>query len=88
MRDNDFTAAAIEARRTATHRPTVNLDTETTDQAHLTTAAITNCGLCDDDGYRGLTVCDHQDHTATARAGISKIREILAHKQLRLEEQS
>jgi hypothetical protein len=31
--------------------------------------AITNCRLCDDDGYRGATICDHHDHTPAARRG-------------------
>lgn len=36
--------------------------------------AITNCALCDQDGYRGTTVCDHQDHTESAQRGIAAIR--------------
>ena len=40
----------------------------------LAGAAITACGLCDDDGSRGSTVCDHRDHyteTATGRAAVA-----------------
>ncbi|QRY48129.1 hypothetical protein JVX93_15885 [Mycolicibacterium boenickei] len=36
--------------------------------------AIADCQLCDPDGYRGTTVCDHTDHTETARRGIAAIR--------------
>lgn len=37
-------------------------------------ADIAACGLCDTDGYRQLTVCDHTDHTQTAKAGIARVR--------------
>lgn len=36
--------------------------------------AIRDCRLCDPDGYRGTTVCDHQDHAAAARRGTAAIR--------------
>jgi hypothetical protein len=36
---------------------------------HLTAAAIVDCPLCDDDGYRGTHVCDHTDHAAAAKRG-------------------
>jgi hypothetical protein len=36
--------------------------------------AIRDCGLCDTDGYRETTVCDHQDHRQTARRHINQIR--------------
>lgn len=49
--------------------PTPNPDTH---QAR--TQAITNCGLCDQDGYRGTTVCDHTDHHPAAQRGIALIR--------------
>lgn len=39
--------------------------------------AIVDCGLCDDDGYRGHRVCDHQDHAPAAERGMARIREIL-----------
>lgn len=45
---------------------------------HLTAQAIVACTLCDDDGYRGLLVCDHVDHTAAAERGMARIREVLA----------
>ena len=36
--------------------------------------AIVNCGLCDDDGYRGLLVCDHVDYRETAKRGSALVR--------------
>lgn len=42
--------------------------------AELRATAISQCDLCDPDGYRGTHVCDHQDHTATAKRGIAAIR--------------
>jgi hypothetical protein len=48
--------------------------------AHLTAQAITNCPLCDDDGYRNRRVCDHRDHSQAAARGSARIREILATK--------
>jgi hypothetical protein len=36
--------------------------------------SIAHCGLCDDDGYRGGTVCDHADHAAAAKRGMAMIR--------------
>lgn len=47
--------------------------------AHLTTAAITRCTLCDDDGYRPSgTVCDHVDRTHVGQAQKAHIRKMLA----------
>jgi len=55
--------------------------------AHLTAAAIAACGLCDADGYRpNGGVCDHVDRSATARAGIAKVRAAIAHKQLTIDD--
>jgi hypothetical protein len=45
----------------------VRLDNDEDHQARA--AAITACQLCDDDGYRGTTVCDHIDHYAETTAG-------------------
>ena len=36
--------------------------------------AVVNCGLCDDHGYRGGAVCDHQDHTGAAKRGMERVR--------------
>lgn len=41
-------------------------------------AAINACGMCDDDGYRGATVCDHQDHRPAYERGMALVREVLA----------
>ncbi|TDH57533.1 hypothetical protein E2F47_01825 [Mycobacterium eburneum] len=40
--------------------------------------AIANCTLCDDDGYRGSSVCDHVDHAGTNAAGMAAVRAALA----------
>lgn len=55
---------------------TVNLD------AIDPVQAIVDCGLCDDDGYRGLVLCDHVDHVsesahgrALAKAELEKIQQ-------------
>ncbi|BBZ09884.1 hypothetical protein MBRA_00790 [Mycobacterium branderi] len=40
--------------------------------------AITDCDLCDDNGYRGAHVCDHIDRTETTKAGIAAVRAALA----------
>jgi hypothetical protein len=40
--------------------------------------AIRACHLCDDDGYRGSTVCDHVDHTQAAVRGMELVRQALA----------
>lgn len=42
--------------------------------------AITRCDLCDDDGYRGPTVCDHIDHTEAAKRGMAMIRATMGWK--------
>lgn len=39
--------------------------------------AIAACRLCDQDGYNGLSVCDHVDRSATARAGLARARAAL-----------
>jgi hypothetical protein len=43
--------------------------------------AIVNCPLCDDEGYRGGSVCDHIDRTDTYRRGMAKVREALAREE-------
>lgn len=43
--------------------------------------AIVNCGLCDDNGYRGVVVCDHVDRAEVARRGLEKCRQILNRKK-------
>ena len=46
--------------------------------AHLTAAAIANCTLCDDQGYRGRAVCDHIDRSDIARRGLEACRAALS----------
>lgn len=41
---------------------------------HLTPQAIQACPDCDNHGYRGTTVCDHQDHQTAAKRGMAAIR--------------
>lgn len=50
--------------------------------------AIANCGICDDDGYRGVVICDHVDRTEIAKRGAARCREALAAKQLKIEGES
>lgn len=40
--------------------------------------AIVDCGLCDDDGYRGTHPCDHVDRSAVHERGIARVRQALA----------
>lgn len=42
--------------------------------------AIAGCGLCNDDGYRGSTVCDHIDHTEAAKRGMALVRATMGWK--------
>lgn len=62
---------ARRARQAAARAERADLDHPA---AHMTPQAITACGLCDDDGYRGNHVCDHQDHAGAAKRGIAKVR--------------
>jgi hypothetical protein len=39
---------------------------------------IARCELCDDDGLRGMHVCNHVDYSGPARRGMALIREALA----------
>ena len=57
--------------------PPPNLERDFDDRAAtlaLKAAAITNCGLCDGDGYRGSLVCDHIDYRPIAERGIAAVR--------------
>ncbi len=49
--------------------------------AEMRERAIADCHLCDHDGYRGSTVCDHEDHQAAARRGMDMIREAMGWPQ-------
>jgi len=42
--------------------------------------AIAECGLCDDDGYRGGHPCDHIDHASAAARGMALIRAAMGWK--------
>lgn len=57
---------------------TVNLGPEPTIQRH-DPEAISRCRLCDSDGYRGTSVCDHREHARgpgyeAAQAALAEIR--------------
>lgn len=69
-----------DERAMATPTPTIGPT-----QAELRQRAITNCTLCDTDGYRGTTVCDHQDHRPAATRGMAKIRAALNRDETRDE---
>jgi hypothetical protein len=43
-------------------------------------AAVVDCFLCDDDGYRGTVVCDHVDRSEVLARGLAKVRSVLAPK--------
>lgn len=58
---------------------TVNLDA-TDDGPSAQALAIVNCGMCDDDGYRGGTVCDHIDRAAVAKRGMQLVKRALEGK--------
>lgn len=44
---------------------------------HLAARAIADCSRCDDDGYRGSTICDHQDHYAATAPGRAAVADVL-----------
>ena len=52
---------------------TVNLDAAD-DGPGARALAIVNCGMCDDEGYRGGTVCDHIDHATESAHGRGLMR--------------
>ena len=39
--------------------------------------AVVECGLCDDDGYRGTVVCDHVDRSEVLARGLVKVSAVL-----------
>ena len=53
------------------------------ERARLRQLAVENCGLCNSDGYRGGTVCDHEDHTEAAKRGMELVREALERAKAR-----
>lgn len=42
--------------------------------------SIDACDLCDEHGYIGSTMCDHEDHAAAAKRGMDMIREAMGWK--------
>ena len=72
--DLDQTRARQAAAREQAALDYANPDT--TDHTHLQHTAITNCQLCDNDGYRGARVCDHtgRDHYAESANGRALVR--------------
>jgi hypothetical protein len=67
----DHHAKAKQAYAEAMH------DLDVPHTGHLTADAVAACRLCDDAGYRGNRVCDHQDHTTAAKRGMELIRQAL-----------
>lgn len=49
----------------------------------LKIAARADCGLCDDDGYRGLLVCDHVNRFRTHTEGMRKVRRALKNPNIK-----
>lgn len=52
--------------------------TTTAAEHRRNTLRIANCGLCNDDGYRGATICDHIDHRPAYARGMAKVRAALS----------
>lgn len=50
------------------------------ERARLRQLAIEACTLCDEDGYRFGTVCDHVDRTEINRRGMALVRKALEGK--------
>lgn len=46
----------------------------------LKAAAVVECFMCDDEGYRGTVVCDHIDRTEIVARGLTKVRAALKGK--------
>lgn len=65
---------AQQADAVRAHRQTVTTQAEKRRKEFR----IANCGLCDDDGYRGPVVCDHVDRAETTQRGLAKCHEVLA----------
>ena len=66
-------AAAADQERLAAEQ----LASETRRQAEARALAIANCPLCDDHGYAGKRLCDHDptaaDRAARGRAGVDAV---------------
>lgn len=76
--------ACADARRSQENRDRANSERqraqrESEQQAALEAklAAVAVCELCDDEGYNGVTVCDHVDRSSIAKAGAARARAAL-----------
>lgn len=49
----------------------------------LKIAARADCNLCDNDGYRGLLVCDHVNRFRTHTEGMRKVRRALKNPNIK-----
>lgn len=78
----EFDLDAVRARQAQARAQAAQDLDDNPDEPAYDAAAIVACTLCDDDGYRGLRVCDHVDYTAAARTGMAKVRAALAQKRL------
>lgn len=76
----DFDLDAVRARQAAARAATLAAAALVGDDRppHLDPAAIGDCQLCDADGYRGTTVCDHREHYADTTAGRAAVNAELA----------
>lgn len=74
----DFDLDAIKARQAAARAEAATTHPGDDRPPHLGPAAIAACQLCDADGYRGGTVCDHREHYADTTAGRAAVNAELA----------
>jgi hypothetical protein len=77
---DDFDLDELRARQSAA-RAAAAQELDAPDDlwaAEARAQAVASCGMCDDDGYRGVYVCDHVDHSATSERGSALVREALA----------
>jgi hypothetical protein len=54
----------------------------------LKAAAVVECFMCDDEGYRRTVVCDHVDRTEIVAAGMRKVRSALKLNRKAVQEES
>lgn len=73
-------SATLDQKRAAQERARAEA-AERADAAIARAMAIAECELCDDDGYRGTVVCDHQEHADTNARGMELVRAALAGKE-------
>jgi hypothetical protein len=76
---DDFDLDELRARQAEARAEATQLDApDDIWAAEQRARAVVSCGMCDDDGYRGVYVCDHVDHSATSQRGSALVREALA----------